>query len=169
MQEHMQSPPFRGSSMPEASEVWGKQDNKVRQLIARMRALAFLASLHRLIQSKDVLEQTQPEKGKVTEKTDFLLPMCQGTGSRLKPCRKAIERLDSCFDRAEIEPGAHYFNTQGSQTDRHPSHSGEVGRLMMWSQVTSQSYSSLSVLGRLPKDTHVISTYYKFLRLLRYV
>lgn len=96
-----------------------------------MRTLAFLASLHRVTQSKDVPVPTQPEKGKVTEKTDFLLPICQGTGSRLKPCRKAIERLDSCFDRAEMEPGAHYFKTQGSQTDRQPRHSGEVGRLMM--------------------------------------
>lgn len=133
----MPGPPFRRSSMPGARGLWGKQDNQVRQLIAPMRTLAFLASLHHPIQSKDVLVQTQPEKGKVTEKTDFLLPMCQGTASRLKPCRKAIERLGSCFDRAEIEPGAHYFNTRGSQTDGHPSHSGEVGRLMMWSQVTS--------------------------------
>lgn len=112
--------------MPGASGRGGKHDNKVRQLIAQ-RTLAFLAGLPRLIQSKDVLVQAEPEKGKVTEKTDFLLPVCQGTRSRLKPCRKAIERLDSCFDRAEMEPGAHYFNTQGSQTDRQPSHSGEGG------------------------------------------
>lgn len=49
----------------------GEPDDKVRQLIAWMRTLAFLASLRRRIQSRDVLVQTQPEKGKVTEKTDF--------------------------------------------------------------------------------------------------
>lgn len=102
-----------------------------------MRTPAFIASLHHLIQSKDVLVQTQSKKEKVTEKTDFLLIMCQGTWSRLNPCRKAIERLGNCFDRAEIEPGAHYFNTWGNQTDWHQSHSGKVGRLMIWSQVTS--------------------------------
>lgn len=102
-----------------------------------MSTLAFIASLHLLNQSKDVLVQTQPEKEKVTEKTDFLLIMCQGSWSRLNPCRNAIERLGNYFDRAKIEPEAHYFNTQGNQTDRHQSHSGKVGRLMIWSQVTS--------------------------------
>lgn len=58
-----------------------------------MSTLAFIASLHLLNQSKDVLVQTQPEKEKVTEKTDFLLIMCQGSWSRLNPCRMAIERL----------------------------------------------------------------------------
>lgn len=102
-----------------------------------MSTLAFIASLHLLNQSKDVLVQTQPEKEKVTEKTDFLLIMCQGSWSRLNPCRNAIERLGNYFDRAKIEPEAHYFNTQGNQIDRHQSHSGKVGRLMIWSQVTS--------------------------------
>ena len=46
-----------------------------------MSTLAFIASLHLLNQSKDVLVQTQPEKEKVTEKTDFLLIMCQGSWS----------------------------------------------------------------------------------------
>lgn len=65
----------------------------------------------------------------MTVKTDFLLIMCQGTWSRLNPRRKAIERLDSYFDRAEIEPGAHYFNTQRNQTDRHQSHFRKGGQI----------------------------------------
>ena len=102
-----------------------------------MSTLAFVASLHLLNQSKDVLVQTQPEKEKVTEKTDFLLLMCQGSWSRLNPCRKALESLGNYFDRAKIVPEAHYFNAQGNQNDWHQSHSGKVGRWMIWSQVTS--------------------------------
>lgn len=95
-----------------------------------MRTPAFISrQQHRLLQSTDVLVQTQPEKGKVTEKTDFLHIMCQGTWSRLNPRRKAVESLDSYFDRAEIEPRAHYFNTQGNQTDCHQSHFRKGGEI----------------------------------------
>ena len=97
-----------------------------------MRTATSLASLLCLKQSKDVLVQAQPEEGKVTEKTGFLLIMCQGTGSKLKPCRKATERLDSYFDRAQIEPGAHSFNSQGNQTDRLRSHWGDVALWPDW-------------------------------------
>jgi hypothetical protein len=106
------------------------------------------------------------EKEKLTEKTDFLLTMCQGTWSRLNPCRKAIERLCSYFDRAEIEPGGHYFNTKGNQTDQHQSHSGKVSRLMTWSQVTSWSHNKRSILGRLPSDIQIIFAYSRSCRSL---
>lgn len=114
-------PPFERERHTESLRVWRNKTIKLDNS-ARMRTPAFIATLRRLTQSKDVLLQTQPEKGKVTARTDFLLIMCQGTWSRLNPCRKAIESLDSYFDRAEIEPGAHYFNAQGNQTDRHQSH-----------------------------------------------